>query len=1631
MKKFTLMAVLAAAFLLIGSPQYGWGQIISQYVETNSGSVPKGVEIWNNTASTLDFATTNLLIQQGTNGGTPSTQVTINTGTLASGAVMVVGTSDMGTYLTGQGLTSVTFVTKAFTFNGNDALQLVYGSTITDIFGTPGVDPGAAWTGGTVSTANQNIALLDGITTGATAAWTDPSLRFSTISTTPATLPAGLSGFGIAPLGAIPTLSFTPTSLSGFTYEQGNGPSTSQSYALSGTNLTGYPGDITVTGTNYEVSTDNSTFSGSVTVPFTDATLSSVTLYARLKAGLSAGSYNENLVHSGGGATNNLACNGSVSSPNPYITVGAVSAFANTQMYVISAEQSYAVTGANLTGNITVTPPDGFQISTGTGASFVPTNPVILTPTAGAVSATIYVRFAPTAAQSYTGNITHASNGATTQNVAVSGTGLLTIDVATVAELRAGTPSGPVYRLTGEAVVTYQRPDGQRNQMYVQDATAAIVVDDLPIKITTDYNIGDGVTGLIGTLSNYYNLIQFSPIADPGAPTSTGNTVIPEVKTLASLTSTDQAKLVYISQVTHSTPSGSYTSGVNYTVTDPSGSGQLRAGFAEADYIGTTIPASPQNYIALVGQYQTTMQFTPRFLSDITPFLPSWTSGYPKAEGATQSSFLAKVNLDVPSTAYFVVLPNGAAAPTAQQVKDGQDATGTAVAANLAGNIACAAGNTEYVSSVSGLTASTTYNVYFVAEAYGNLQAAPVVVSVTTSTSTTAPVVISPTAASITESSAVLGGNVSSDGGSPITERGTVWSTTSPVTIADNKLAEGTASTGLFSHLRSSLPAGVQIYYAAYATNANGTTLSTEASFYTFASEPTNHATDFTAGTTTMSAIPLTWTDAAGTVPPVAYLIKGSTTGYDAITDPVDGLPEANAALVQNVNQGVGNYTFTGLTVGTTYYFKIYPYTGSSSTINYKTGAPVPQVTAATQGAGIYTWNGGNGVWTVSTNWTPERSTPGVNDILQFSDGGTDTITGLIAETIGQLVISNNTTVYLQASAATVLTIGGLASGADLVVAAGSNLNVIGTGAITIALSSGASGNIFGNMSMSSTASTAHRLTGYAASPIVFNSGSGFTCGLFMSGSVFGTTSLNSVIFTSGSTFYHQGGSNPFGASGTNSVVVFQTGSLYKAIGAVTPSLSGRTYADVEYAFNSIFNQSGGSAVSMDNLTVTLGTVNFNVTGTPGHKIKGNITVALGARLNFAPASPATVKLLGTTTQTISGAGKITSTANSTLDFDNAAGFVINNDSITLSGVMQLTNGLVNLGSHNLTIGSTGTITGTPSVTNMIVATGTGELRKVFTGTGSFTYPVGDIDGTAEYTPATLNFTAGTFTNAYAGIRLTDDVYPGVTGNHITRYWNVSSSGITDYSCDAAFNYTTADVVGDENSIVCVRMLPATNFAAANTTLHQLTASGITAFGAFTGKDAFAAGKTLTLKLMLEGLYAGGGMMNQAYDDLGPHFGAGIADQITVKLYNAGGLVASYSNIDLMTDGTANITVDAGLSGDYYIGVVHRNSIETATASMISFAGSTIAYDFTTGAGQAFGNNEKDLGSGVFGFFAGDENQDGLVESGDMIDVDNAVALFNAGYIVTDVNGDGLMDSSDMIIIDNNNAAFVGAVLPY
>ncbi len=233
MKNFTLLKTMLAFALMTLTVFSMNAQIISQYVETNSGTTPKGVEIWNNTSSVLDFSTNNLVIQQGTNGNALTTILTIDTGTLAPGTVMVIGTSDMASYIP----EGVTFVVYAFTFNGDDALAVIYGTTTTDIFGNPGVDPGSAWSGNGVSTANQNIQLLSGITTGASSAWTDPSTRFETVSTTPATLPAGLTGFGVAPTAvSTPIITANPISL-GFSAITTDAPKT-EDIAVSGSNLT-------------------------------------------------------------------------------------------------------------------------------------------------------------------------------------------------------------------------------------------------------------------------------------------------------------------------------------------------------------------------------------------------------------------------------------------------------------------------------------------------------------------------------------------------------------------------------------------------------------------------------------------------------------------------------------------------------------------------------------------------------------------------------------------------------------------------------------------------------------------------------------------------------------------------------------------------------------------------------------------------------------------------------------------------------------------------------------------------------------------------------------------------------------------------------------------------------------------------------------------------------------------------------------------------------------------------------------------------------------------------------------------------------------------------------------------------
>jgi len=187
-------------------------------------------------------------------------------------------------------------------------------------------------------------------------------------------------------------------------------------------------------------------------------------------------------------------------------------------------------------------------------------------------------------------------------------------EVADIATLRDQPTGSNVYRLTGEAILTFQQ-NLYYHPKWVQDATAAIYIYDTAGKITTAYNMGDGITGLIGTLSTYNSLLEFIPVADPGPASSTGNIIVPEERTLASLTSADQSKLIKVYNVTLGA-TGNFTTGAqSIPVTQGETTLTLRT-LTSTDYNGQPIPQTPQNITCLVGQYNADIQISPRFLAD-------------------------------------------------------------------------------------------------------------------------------------------------------------------------------------------------------------------------------------------------------------------------------------------------------------------------------------------------------------------------------------------------------------------------------------------------------------------------------------------------------------------------------------------------------------------------------------------------------------------------------------------------------------------------------------------------------------------------------------------------------------------------------------------------------------------------------------------------------------------------------------------------------------------------------------------------------------------------------------------------------------------------------------------------------
>lgn len=273
-------------------------------------------------------------------------------------------------------------------------------------------------------------------------------------------------------------------------------------------------------------------------------------------------------------------------------------------------------------------------------------------------------------------------------------------DVADIAALRASAADNTtVYKLTSAATIT--QTDSYNNRKYIQDASGAILIyDPNPAKITGTYNVGDGITNVIGKLVVSNGMLRFTPVLDAEKTTS-NPAIAPEVKALDAITVDDEAKLVKVVNVMFNPATGTFGTGKNYTLEDGAANTLvLRTDFFSADYIGTDIPTTSVTLTGVLVDYNGTMQFTPRNLADFQSAVATLTDL--KINDVTVTGF------DAATLIYNVELPFGAAVPAVAATATSTSATLDITQATVVdGGVA-----TVLVTAQDGVT-TETYTINF------------------------------------------------------------------------------------------------------------------------------------------------------------------------------------------------------------------------------------------------------------------------------------------------------------------------------------------------------------------------------------------------------------------------------------------------------------------------------------------------------------------------------------------------------------------------------------------------------------------------------------------------------------------------------------------------------------------------------------------------------------------------------------------------------------------------------------------------------------------------------------------------------------------------------------------------------
>lgn len=194
------------------------------------------------------------------------------------------------------------------------------------------------------------------------------------------------------------------------------------------------------------------------------------------------------------------------------------------------------------------------------------------------------------------------------------------VEVSSIAMLRQS-PLDAYYIVTEEVILTFQQEFA--GQKYIQDASAAILLQDEQEILTEEFEIKDGITGISGKLEEHNGSLRFLPIANTAEVRSTDNTISVQVLSISDYMSNPSAyesQLIGFRNVHFVAADGTLTfaTGQNYEVSDGNDLLIMRSQFYDADYIGEIVPEGTQTaIIGIAAHYYNNGQFYARSLEDL------------------------------------------------------------------------------------------------------------------------------------------------------------------------------------------------------------------------------------------------------------------------------------------------------------------------------------------------------------------------------------------------------------------------------------------------------------------------------------------------------------------------------------------------------------------------------------------------------------------------------------------------------------------------------------------------------------------------------------------------------------------------------------------------------------------------------------------------------------------------------------------------------------------------------------------------------------------------------------------------------------------------------------------------------